>query len=377
MQYLQILAIALSYVATGFLGDWARNTFNNVLDFFTISPEESTQASQTIESFIDFGFDGQWKEFLEGRNAVAEAVLGVCVNPIALLLFPFRGVSLIATFVVEGLFSPKTIRSIASVLAIVLVLKAGIHAEGCYLLRIVTNQAYSAVMSATTDGLTTQAKIEQMNLTQGLESNLYSRLEECKSLPTNGSENSEEVNPKQQCQDKAFGEVEKEAQEYNSKNAEEGFSIDFELIKKGVQTGLAVASFPHQVLFTAIAQTIEIAFLAMIEVTFLLSAYISPIFLVFSILPGESKMTHGWFSAWFCLSLLKVSYAIALGVIAQAFASHPIPNPMFLPLMNGLLAPLMAVIFAAGGGIAFFSVTSEVVSGGVRLVIGAVTGKIR
>ncbi|MEO0416589.1 MAG: AbrB/MazE/SpoVT family DNA-binding domain-containing protein, partial [Verrucomicrobiota bacterium] len=37
---------------------------------------------------------------------------------------------------------------------------------------ILEEMAYSAVMSATTDGLTTQAKIEQMNLTQGLESNL-------------------------------------------------------------------------------------------------------------------------------------------------------------------------------------------------------------
>lgn len=366
MLYLRILLIGASYAVTGFLGDWLRDGANAVLDFFTISPQESTQTSKVIEGIVDLGYDRLWKDLLEGRNAVAEAVAGVCINPLALLLFPFRGVSLIATFITEGILSIKSIKNLSMVLAIVLVLKAGMHIEGCYFLRIVTNHTYSAVMTATSNGLSTQAQIEQMNLTQELESNLYSRLQECKQLPT-----------QKECKDKAIAQTEEEAKKFNSERGESGISINFEQILKAIQTTTAVASFPGTALLTAISVTIESVFLSVIETAFLLSACIAPIFIVFAILPGESKMTQTWFGAWFSLSLLKVSYAIALAVIAQAVANQPLPNPMFLPILNGLGAPLLAVIVAAGCGIAFFSVSSEAISGAVRVLITAVTGKIK
>lgn len=370
MLYLQMLAIALSYAVTGFIGEWARNGVNYIIDIFSIAPEESTQMSAAVEGLVALSFDEMWESFLEGKNAIAESVTGVCINPLALLLFPFRGVSLIATFALEGFFSAASIKSLSLILSLVLILKSGIHAEGCYFLRIITNHTYNAVMTATSDGLTTQAQIEKMNLTQEIEAALYSRLEECKQLSTG---NNTEDNPKKQCREKAIAETEKEAQDYNSKNAEGGTNIDFAQILKGVEAATAVVSFPGTAMLTALSTTIEVVILTIIENALFLSACISPIFLVFAILPGESKMANAWFSAWFSLSLFKVSYAMALGTIAQAVANHPLPNPMFLPLLNGFGAPLLAVIIAAGGGMAFFSVTSEVISGSVRLVVGAVT----
>lgn len=365
MFYTPILVFVLSFGITGWISDLMRKGADFIADFFSISPKESTQISGLVEKVINLGFDPIWNDFIDGKNAPYEAILQVCTYSLALMLLAPWAVSWVGGLVADSHqpFNPRNIKSLATVLVIVFVLKSGLLADGVYFLRIVTNSTYAAVMKATGDGLSLQEEIAGMNLRQEAEQQFYSKAADCQKLPV-------ENNQRQECIN--------EAKESTKKQLEKdgGKGIDWDLLFKGVQAAGTVASFPFQGIFIVISQTIEIGFLCLIEVAFLISAYISPIFVVFSILPGESKLFEAWFSSWFSLSLLKISYALSIGLIAQVFASTPLPTPILMPIFNGLLAPLLAVIIAAGGGMAFFSVSTEIISGVVRLVVTTLTGKI-
>ncbi|MBD2536384.1 hypothetical protein H6G97_46725 [Nostoc flagelliforme FACHB-838] len=103
-----------------------------------------------------------------------------------------------------------------------------------------------------------------------------------------------------------------------------------------------------------------------IQLSFLLVAYVAPIFLALSLLPFESKPIYAWLSGWLGLTLVLVSYSIIVGVAASAIVNQPSTNPLLMQLIQAVFSPLLAVAIGTGGGMSVFTAFTS----GIKFSVG-------
>lgn len=106
------------------------------------------------------------------------------------------------------------------------------------------------------------------------------------------------------------------------------------------------------ILFMAACQ---FCFQQLIEVSMLLTAIMGPLAVGASLLPFGAKPIFAWLTAFWSLSLLKLSYNVVAGLTAIAIYQTSGTETLGSAIFFGLFSPLLAMAMAAGGGLAVFN----------------------
>lgn len=124
------------------------------------------------------------------------------------------------------------------------------------------------------------------------------------------------------------------------------------LLLKGGGALASSATVGVIILFMAACQY---CFQQLIEVSMLLTALMGPLALSASLLPFGAKPIFAWLTAFWSLSLLKLSYNIVAGLTAISIYKISGTETLGSAVFFGLFSPLLAIAMAAGGGLAVFN----------------------
>lgn len=345
---------------------------NNVL-LLASQSNQAVSAAQIIKkaeesaSSIVKVFDTSWQDYADGNSPIYLATVRMSLALVTALI-AFWAIPYINTLINEG-YSTRTIDEIvpALIAVLLLVIKNGILlAVICLAIRNASNNLNSWILVANFNGTNFRQTIQQVHLQQAQQQLFDSKAQQCLLLPP--SKNEDGVDAQTICINELVKEMEKIAQE-NTKS-DEGFSFnfnleDFDITKIMTQALNSQIQQELKLIFSALQE----AFVFLVEIAMLLNAYIAPVFVALSLLPGQSKVIYAWLSGWLALSLLKISYTIIIGITTSAILNNNDTNPLFLPLLEGILSPILALAIASGGGMALFNGLSSAGAGSLRLLI--------
>ena len=114
----------------------------------------------------------------------------------------------------------------------------------------------------------------------------------------------------------------------------------------------------------------QIAFQYIVEMSMLLTALMGPIAIGSSLFPVGNKPFLGWITGFFTVGMVKLSYNIVVGFVAVAYSEVGPGTTLPITITVGLLAPILALLIATGGGFTIFSglqnLAGQAISLGVR-----------
>jgi hypothetical protein len=135
----------------------------------------------------------------------------------------------------------------------------------------------------------------------------------------------------------------------------------------GQMVGESLLATAGQAAAQSILKGFQWAFANIIELSMLLTGLIGPIAVAGSVIPTSSRPIWAWLIGFFSLGLAKFSYNVIVGLAATVVVAAEAQSSAdigFLLLLS-ILAPILALALAGGGGMAVF----RGVSGGVTRII--------
>ncbi|MBW4558728.1 MAG: hypothetical protein KME59_22920 [Trichormus sp. ATA11-4-KO1] len=325
---------------------------------------EIVEAAINGSDMIVKSFEQDWQDLATGQSPVYLAVVSVAML-IAVVLVSFWSLGWYSQFSEEGFSSGVANEMIFPLLVILMLSNNGIMLSNTTLgLRNVTVDLNSRILSITRNGVNLKDAIRIVNLDQGFVLATRTAITKCDKLEISGFDTQgNPTKPRQECIDETIQQARKEAQEIRQKKGLGSGSgswkpqeIVGELINNVVQ-GFSFLVFSG----------LSAGFQYIVQLSFLLTAYVAPIFLVLSLLPVGAKPIYAWISGWLGLTLILVSYSIIVGVAASAIVNAPSTNPLLMQLIQAILSPLLAVAIGTGTGMAVFTAFSSSVKFAVGL----------
>jgi hypothetical protein len=330
---------------------------------------EMGTAAQIAARTIFEAFKGNWQELADGRSPIFTATVRVSLI-FATILIALWAIPWLNTILEEG-YSQKTVDQLIYPILVVFMLSinsGSLLASSCLLGRNTINYVDNQVLQVTINNIKIEEAIRQANMNQALKQMLGGKVDQCRLLPSS-DKNQDGIDSQSACIQRAISEVKQIAENYNSQTGALGWNFNLNLdldigkiLAEAVNTQIQRDIF---VLFT----TFQAGFVFLVEISLLLNAYIAPVFLSLSLLPGQSKLIHAWLSGWLGLGLVKVSYTVIIGIAASAVVTSKDTTPLLLPLLQAVLSPVLAVIIASGGGITLFTGLTSLAGGGLRLMM--------
>ncbi|WP_341531433.1 hypothetical protein WKK05_37635 (plasmid) [Nostoc sp. UHCC 0302] len=306
-------------------------------------------------------FEQDWIDLLNGNSPIYGAVVGTSLL-IAVVLVAFWSVKWYMDISENGL-SIQTGGEIIYPLVVILMLSVNngiMLAKTSFMFREISNGLNEKVLDMTRNGISLRNSILIANIDQTSVQAVVAASAECQKKPEEiVDDKGVKTKPREACikekQQTMQQAVDAYGKETKTPKPKKGFSFS-RILKFGDEIVNNSVQFIIQVLLSGI----EIAFQYVIQISFLLNAYIGPVFLVLSLLPLGAKPIHAWLSGWLALGLLKISYSILVGMTASSIINTPSTNPLVHQLMAAIFSPIIAIAIATGGGMAVFSgVTSS------------------
>lgn len=335
---------------------------NTLFYFIAKTPDSSdnnmTTDAETIvqgaingsEIFVS-AFDNDWRDFANGQSPVYNAVVAVSMMA-AVVLVSFWSLQWYEQIMEEG-FSSGIVKEMAFPLIVILMLNnnGAMLASSSLALRNVSNNLNSRVLSVTRNGITLKEAIRGVNADQTFILAAKTAIAECEKLQeVEVDENNNKTTPRQNCKKKINQEIKAQAEEYKRKKGIKSTSNWNPLDIAGGFVNVIVQGLSY-IIFSGLSA----AFQFVVQLSFLLTAYIAPIFLVLSMLPLGAKPIFTWLSGWLALGLVMISYSIIVGIAASSIVNSPSNNPLLLQLIQAVFSPILAVAIGTGGGMALFS----------------------
>ena len=140
----------------------------------------------------------------------------------------------------------------------------------------------------------------------------------------------------------------------------------------GSEVGLFFA--PFNALIGAANQTwirflmlgLQAAFQNTLEVSLLMTALLGPMALGASLLPVGAKPIFAWVTAMASVGIAKLSFNIVVGLAATIIANAEAGDHLWFLVYVGLMAPLLSMSLAAGGGMAVWQAVTNGAKGAVQ-----------
>jgi hypothetical protein len=325
-------------------------------------------------------FNGNWVELGTGKSYIFLATVKVSLA-FATILIAIWAVPFFNTIIKEG-FSEKTINQLVYPLLVVFMLaihNGSLLASTSLLFRNTINYVDNSILATTINGIKVEQAIRQSNLSSAFKQILSQKVTECR-LQSLTEKNQNGVDLQTACVENTITEVLKSSEDYKAQNTTSGYNLNIlDDLKKAVLGGVeGIAKLPAQYTNSAVQgalliifPTMQMGFVFLIEIASLINAYIAPIFVALSLIPGQGKLIHAWLSGWLGLALVKISYTLIIGIATSSIVNVDDTNPLLLPLLLGVLSPILALAIASGGGIALFNGLAGVASGSLRFLLTA------
>ncbi|NDJ26141.1 hypothetical protein GS682_32120 [Nostoc sp. B(2019)] len=328
----------------------------------TIAPEILESVNRGSEMMVN-SFKQDWANFANGQAPVYTAVVATSTM-VAVVLISWWSLGWYSKFSEEG-FSPDVINETIYPLLVILMLtnNGAMLASTCLALKNTTVTLNRSILNITKNGVTIKDSIRIVNSDQSFVLATQTILAKCEILP--GIKKDAEgniTNEKEECRKQAIEQSREEAiKSRESKKLGSG-SGSWNPLDIGAET---INNVVQGVVFI-ILNGMQAAFQYILQLSFLLTAYVSPIFLVLSLLPVSSKAIYAWFSGWLALTLVLISYSIIVGMAASAIVNAPSTNPLIHQLIQAIFSPLLALAIGTGGGLSVFSA----ITGSSKFVLG-------
>lgn len=334
-------------------------------------PTDIIKSAQEAARLALSSFDNIWVELVSGHSQIYLIIVRISLA-FATIFIAFWAVPFFSTLS-EGRFNQRSLEQLVPVLIIVLMLSLGQGAIPANISKTINDTISNTdnrILQQTLGGVAIEQTIQATNSNQTFKKMLTGKVRECQTQ-INSDKPDSAIDPntqdlQNQCIENAFKDVTKPAQEYKEQNqGGDWWQIDFDVNQ------IAVDAFNEVILavLEIILSAFQMGFVFLIQICTILNAYIAPIFLALSLLPGQVKLIHAWLSGWLALGLVKISYTIIVGLATTAMVNSEQSNVLLLPLLQGLLSPILALGIASGGGLALFNGLTSVSSGGLRFLI--------
>ncbi|MDY7015502.1 MAG: hypothetical protein SVX43_18285, partial [Cyanobacteriota bacterium] len=105
-----------------------------------------------------------------------------------------------------------------------------------------------------------------------------------------------------------------------------------------------------------------VAFQWIVEISLLLTGLVAPLAVGGTLFPMGTKAILTWLVGFFSVAMVKVSFNIIVGLVSTLVLNAGDADPMIFAFATGLLAPLLSLALAAGGGMAVLRGLSSVAS---------------
>lgn len=323
------------------------------------------QGAQDAAKLAAGAFNDNWLELASGKSQIYEATVKISLG-VAAIFIAFWAIPWFNTIISEG-YSQRTIDELFYPLLVVFMLAINngfLLSSTSLFFRNTGNYVNDKILNLTTNGIKVEQAIRQSKMNQSYQQILNNKVAQCELLPRT-DKNSDGVDSRTACIDQAISDVKQLAQNYSAANQIDNFNIDFDAGKAIAQGFNTAAQVILLFLFTGIA----IGFVFLIEIASLFNAYIAPIFMALSLIPGQTKLLHIWLAGWLGLALVKISYTIIIGMAASSIVNVSDTNPILLPILEGFLSPILATAIGSGGGMALFNGLSGATAGTLQFAI--------
>ncbi|MBC1237342.1 MULTISPECIES: hypothetical protein [Nostoc] len=324
---------------------------------------EIIEAAMNGSDLMVKSFEKDWQDFAAGQSPIYLAIVSISMLA-AVVLVSFWSLGWYAQFSEEGFSSSVVNEMIFPLIVILMLSNNGMMLAGSTLaMRNVTVNLNRSILSITRNGVTLKDAIRITNIDQSFVLVTQTALAQCDKLPSSKTDEQQKIiKPRQKCIDEVTNQAKIEAQKIRQKKglgsgtgSWNPLDIGGELINNVVQ-GLSFIIFSG----------LSAGFQYIVQLSFLLTAYVAPIFLVLSLLPVGAKPIYAWLSGWLALTLVLISYSIIVGLAASAIVNVPSTNPLLTQLIQAIFSPLLALAIGAGGGMAVFTAFTS----GVKFSVG-------
>ena len=308
-----------------------------------------TEDGAAASAAIAESMNGLWDDVLSGGLYGAIAQLGVFFGVGTLLLFVVQW----AKDMVDG-DNPKAFSELIWPLVVVVLLsnQAQPLAAATRGLREIINSTNQTLLTSTSASIQLQEAYQRAMADIGSQDAARSLLTQCESIA--------DPQQRRECMENAIAQARAIAD--SSPNGGKGWFPDF-----GVSEFFNTNVFQLAVRGWLIA--FSIAFQWMIEISMLLTALMGPLAVGGSLLPVGQKAIFAWLTGFFSVGMVKVSFNIISGLVATLVVNAEENDPMIFAFATGLLAPILAMAIAAGGGMAVFNSLSSITRFGLGSVV--------
>jgi hypothetical protein len=312
--------------------------------------EDGIAASEAVAKSID----KLWDDVLQGGLYSAIANLGIFFAVGTLLIFIVQWTK----EMIDGDSSKGFTELIWTIVVIALLANNGqplaIATKG---LRTVINQTNQTLLASTSASIQLQEAYQQIMLKTGKGDAIQSLVNQCNAIadPTQQAE----------CLQNAAAQAKDIEADLDQDNRPEWVKSISDFFNTNIFQ-LAVRGW----LFA-----LAIAFQWIIEVCMLLTALLGPLAVGGSLLPVGQKAIFAWLTGFFSVGMIKLCFNIISGLVATMVLNADNNDPMIFAFAIGILAPILSVLLAAGGGMAVFRSFSSIASFGVSNFVTRMVNK--
>lgn len=279
-------------------------------------------------------FDELWTRILQGGMYEAMADVGTLAAVLMLGFFLVQLTQQLLSGEGDGAFT----RLIWPLIVTVLLANNGAVLASITLeMRSVGNQINTAILDSTVASVSLEEEFQQNRLGAGIDELEAASISECAERFQGRRSRA-----RQGCITVAREEANRLRQQYGLIPADEGW----------IQSAL-------QFLLRNFLYAIHMAFQWAVEIVLLIIALLGPLAVGLSLTPSNSKPLIAWVSGFASIFLMKLTLNLISGIAAYAFSLQDgLGNSLLLPILLGLVSPILSVLVGLEGGSAFFNALS-------------------
>jgi hypothetical protein len=302
-----------------------------------------TEDGAAASAAIAESMNGLWDDVLGGGLYGAIAQLGVFFGVGTLLLFIVQWTK----DMVDG-EQPKAFSELIWPLVVVVLLSN----QAQPLAAAIINQTNQTLLTSTSASIQLQEAYQQAMADLGSQDAARSLLTQCESIA--------DPQQRRECMENAIAQAKQIAD--SSPDGGQGWFPNFGISEFFSTNVLQLAVRGWLIAFS-------IAFQWIIEISMLLTALMGPLAVGGSLLPVGQKAIFAWLTGFFSVGMAKLSFNIISGLVATLVVNAGENDPMVFAFATGLLAPILSMAIAAGGGMAVFNSLSSIVRFGLSSVL--------
>lgn len=313
-------------------------------------------------------FNSLWETVITNTGGLYAAIADVGV------FFAVGTLLLFMTLWIRDLLEGESLKPLSELIwpLIVIALLANhgaLLAQSTKELRGYINNVNQQLLSTASAGINLQDAYQQAQGQIAIESIIRTRLDNCNKLPA--------PDDRQRC----LNEAQAEAQRLTAGLPNQGGSRLQTVLNLFQNPAEAAGALVGSVVQTAIRGwliALSVAFQWGVEISLLLTGLLGPVAVGGTLLPtAGTKPLFAWLTGFFSVGFCKLCFNIMVGLVSTIILNSPNSDPMIFAFFVGILSPLLALVLAAGGGMAVFSSLSKVAAFGAGGTLYAGTGLVR